>query len=131
MQSLRQDPAAVISHHAVSGNTAWQIDKWKFLPLHADAYRRWPNAKWHIAIEDDTWLLWNNLVKWLKTKPHDEQKFYGNQMWLVVSAGDCWVAEGERGAMEQVELTSSDLAPSRTAASLSTMEVAATLSPGP
>ncbi|CAO1630554.1 unnamed protein product [Jaminaea pallidilutea] len=81
--SLRQDPAAVINHHAVSGNTAWQIDKWKFLPLHADAYRRWPDAKWHVAIEDDTWLLWNNLIKWLKTKPHDEQKFYGNQMWLV------------------------------------------------
>ncbi|CAO1627272.1 unnamed protein product [Parajaminaea phylloscopi] len=80
---LGQDPASIINYIAVSGNNAWQLDRWKFLPLHGDAYRRFPQAKWHIAMEDDTFMMWNQLVKWLRTKPHDEQKFYGNAATLI------------------------------------------------
>lgn len=80
-----QDPAKLVPAGAAKwSNQAWLLDKWKFLPLHGHAYRRWPEAKWQVAIEDDTYLFWNQLVKWLKGKPHDEQKFFGSQMYLVV-----------------------------------------------
>lgn len=42
-----------------------KIDKYKFLPLQGDAYRRFPNVKYTINIEDDTYVFLDNLLRWL------------------------------------------------------------------
>lgn len=86
-QANNQDP----SHPVVAGtaSSGWQLDKFKFLPLHGDAYRRFPDIKYVVSIEDDTFLFWNQLVKWLKIKDKegrgaDEVKLWGAPTYLVV-----------------------------------------------
>ena len=64
----------------------WALDKFKFLPLHGDAYRTRPDAKWHVSIEDDTFVFWNQLLKWLKTQDHNALRMFGNPAILVVSS---------------------------------------------
>jgi hypothetical protein len=66
------------------------LDKYKFLPLHADAARRFPDAKYTVSVEADTFLFWNQLVKWLKERDRegkgaDELKMWGNGNLLSVS----------------------------------------------
>ncbi|KAK7204817.1 hypothetical protein BZA70DRAFT_280072 [Myxozyma melibiosi] len=51
---------------------AWDLDKWKPLPMAIDAYGRVPTAKWYVMMDDDTYIIWPNLIRWLKTiKPTD------------------------------------------------------------
>lgn len=88
--SKRVDPAVIAksaSHEPIIPK-GWALDKFKFLPLHGDAYRRWPDAKWHVSIEDDTFIFWNQLIKWLRKQDHDAHKLYGNPTLLVVSVSD-------------------------------------------
>lgn len=98
-QSLlnRVDPAIVAKTAAAANEPipkGWALDKFKFLPLHGDAYRKWPVAKWQVSIEDDTFVFWNQLLKWLKTQDHDAHRLYGNPTLLVVSAA--WAAASRR-----------------------------------
>ncbi|KAF2638371.1 hypothetical protein P280DRAFT_404905 [Massarina eburnea CBS 473.64] len=55
-------------------NDGWKLDKWKFLPMVDEAYRKAPNAKWYVFIETDTYLGWHNLLEYLShfdaTKPY-------------------------------------------------------------
>ncbi|OJD39770.1 glycosyltransferase family 31 protein [Diplodia corticola] len=46
---------------------AWDLDKWKFLPLmqKALAAAPGPHTKWFVFIEADTALMWSNLLRWL------------------------------------------------------------------
>ncbi len=52
----------------------WIIDKYKFVPLIEHAGKNWPDAKWYIYMEDDTYLFLPNVLKYLSTfdwkKPH-------------------------------------------------------------
>lgn len=61
------------------GNTpGWLLDKYKFLPMLSHAQRNWPDLKWYIYIEDDTFIFWDNILRWLSTiSPDDEPSYYG------------------------------------------------------
>ncbi|KAK3996640.1 glycosyltransferase [Cladorrhinum sp. PSN332] len=52
----------------------WIIDKYKFVPLMAHAGENWPEAKWYIYMEDDTYLFLPNVLAYLSgfdwKKPH-------------------------------------------------------------
>ncbi|PWN53076.1 hypothetical protein IE53DRAFT_366669 [Violaceomyces palustris] len=58
--------------------TGWKLDKFKFLPMMGEAYRKYPDAKWYVMVEADTFLFWNQLVKWLKAQDHEEQLYFGH-----------------------------------------------------
>ncbi|KAI9733620.1 MAG: hypothetical protein M1834_003222 [Cirrosporium novae-zelandiae] len=45
---------------------AWNLDKWKFLPILNEAWKTMPDAKWFVFIEADTYLVWSNLLQWLQ-----------------------------------------------------------------
>ncbi|KUJ09645.1 uncharacterized protein LY89DRAFT_690100 [Mollisia scopiformis] len=64
---------------ATAGNQpGWLLDKYKFLPMLAHAQRNWPNLKWYIYIEDDTFIFWDNVLSYLSTlEPDDEPSYYG------------------------------------------------------
>jgi hypothetical protein len=55
-------------------NPGWKLDKWKFLPMADAALRRRPGAQWFVFVEPDTYLLWGNLLEYLRhfdaRKPH-------------------------------------------------------------
>ncbi|KAK4993394.1 hypothetical protein LTR66_006008 [Elasticomyces elasticus] len=62
----------------LKGDSGWNLDKWKFLPMLHDVYRKAERMEakidWFVYIEADTSLSWNNLLLWLKKmdpgKPH-------------------------------------------------------------
>ncbi|GAB1316837.1 N-acetylgalactosaminide beta-1,3-galactosyltransferase [Madurella fahalii] len=43
----------------------WIIDKYKFIPLMQHAGTNWPNAKWYIYMEDDTYLFLPSVLAYL------------------------------------------------------------------
>ncbi|KAM3077864.1 hypothetical protein ACMFMF_004282 [Clarireedia jacksonii] len=54
----------------------WILDRYKFLPMLAHAQENYPNFKWYIYIEDDTYVFWDNLLRWLATLPTDDKPAY-------------------------------------------------------
>ncbi|KAF2758134.1 hypothetical protein EJ05DRAFT_378676 [Pseudovirgaria hyperparasitica] len=60
---------------------AWNLDKWKFLPLMSKAYAMRPSAKWYVVIEADTSILWSNILHWLNTLDPSEPMYIGGQTW--------------------------------------------------
>lgn len=56
---------------------AWNVDKYKFLPLHGDLYRRHPDAEWYISVDGDTFLFYTSLLRWLARFDPNEQYFFG------------------------------------------------------
>ncbi|EKG21198.1 hypothetical protein MPH_01461 [Macrophomina phaseolina MS6] len=55
----------------------WRIDKYKFLPMFQHAALNFPDKKWFILLEDDTFYFWETLFAWLATFDADEQWFLG------------------------------------------------------
>ncbi|KAK7537830.1 hypothetical protein IWX50DRAFT_618364 [Phyllosticta citricarpa] len=72
---------------------AWNLDKWKFLPLLEKALRHSPQAKWFVFIEADTFLVWSNMLRWLDQLDPDKPLYIGGQNWL----GDTKFAHGGTG----------------------------------
>lgn len=59
----------------------WKLDKYKFLPMMGEAWRRYPRKKWYVMVEADTFLFWNELVKWLATLDEGKQYMLGRTMF--------------------------------------------------
>jgi hypothetical protein len=57
----------------------WKLDKWKFLPMISAAFKARPDAKWFVFIEDDTALIWSNLLRWLSEYDHTQKYFFGRE----------------------------------------------------
>ena len=55
----------------------WVLDRYKFLPMLAHAWRAWPDVKWYIYIEDDTYLFWDNILHWVAQHSHREAVYFG------------------------------------------------------
>ncbi|SPO28246.1 uncharacterized protein UTRI_10198 [Ustilago trichophora] len=68
-----QDLDTTMDHDA-----GWKLDKYKFLPMVAEAWRRFPRKKWYVIVEADTFLFFNQLVKWLSTLDPQEQYMFGH-----------------------------------------------------
>lgn len=64
-------------------NEGWNLDKWKFLYMWEDAYRRNPNADWYIGYEADTYVLWDSLFKYLATQDATKEQLFGCASILV------------------------------------------------
>ncbi|KAI2625571.1 glycosyltransferase family 31 protein [Hypoxylon sp. NC1633] len=45
---------------------AWNLDKYKFLPMMEQTWRMRPGRDWYIFAEADTYVFWANTIHWLK-----------------------------------------------------------------
>lgn len=72
---------------------AWNLDKWKFLPLVKKALQTRPEAKWYYFMEADTFVVWSNLLLYLSQLNPDEALYLGAQSWI----GDTEFAHGGSG----------------------------------
>ncbi|KAI9651253.1 hypothetical protein NHQ30_001291 [Ciborinia camelliae] len=81
------------------GRWGWRLDKYKFIHMAEEVYFKEPNAKWYIFIETDSYVIWSNLITWLKkldsTKPlylgagliHEETYFaHGGSGYILSNA---------------------------------------------
>lgn len=63
-------------------NDGWKLDKWKFLPMIDQAFEKMPNAKWFVFIEDDTYLVWNNLLEYLSNFDASKPYYIGKHLYI-------------------------------------------------
>lgn len=56
----------------------WKIDAHKNLPGFKKLYNKFPNAEWYIMIDDDTYLLVENLMYNLAKYNHNDKIYLGN-----------------------------------------------------
>ena len=85
--------------HTRDKEAGWKLDKYKFLPMMAEAYRRFPHKKWYVLVEADTFLFWNNLIRWLAQtdKDHTQQLFFGHPSFVDFNGSDTMFAHGGSG----------------------------------
>lgn len=50
------------------GSKAWNLDKYKFLPMMEQTWRMRPGRDWYIFAEADTYVFWSNIIYWLRTQ---------------------------------------------------------------
>ncbi|KAL0265332.1 hypothetical protein SLS55_001297, partial [Diplodia seriata] len=88
-QAARVDIAAKAAGDAALRQQAWNLDKWKFLPLMRAALAhapRGPHTKWFVFIEADTALMWSNLLRWLPRFDAAKAWYIGCPSWISGSA---------------------------------------------
>lgn len=85
-------------------NPGWKLDKWKFLPMVNRTLHEYPNMKWYMFAETDTYILWQTLLNYLHALDWTKQYYMGGQIWI----GDIEFAHGgasfavSRPALEKV-----------------------------
>ncbi|PVH94372.1 glycosyltransferase family 31 protein [Periconia macrospinosa] len=63
-------------------NPGWGLDKWKFLPMIGEAYKKNPTAKWFVFIETDTYLGWHNLLDYLSHFDPNKPYYIGKHLYI-------------------------------------------------
>lgn len=63
-------------------NQGWRLDKWKFLPMALRTMELRPEKKWYVFVEPDTYLVWSNLLDWLKKLDPEEPAYYGSEVQI-------------------------------------------------
>lgn len=53
------------------------LDKYKILHMIEQAFKLQPEQDWYVFVEDDTYLIWPNLLAWLKTLDASKELFFG------------------------------------------------------
>ncbi|KAF3763184.1 family 31 glycosyltransferase [Cryphonectria parasitica EP155] len=71
----------------------WVIDKYKFVPLVQHAGENWPDAKWYIYTEDDTYMFLPNLLGYLSQFDHTKAHWLGS----YAAKSDVVFAQGGAG----------------------------------
>ncbi|KAI1438369.1 glycosyltransferase family 31 protein [Xylaria sp. CBS 124048] len=51
---------------ASQSDNAWNLDKYKFLPMLQQTWKMRPGQDWYIFAEADTYIFWANMIHWLK-----------------------------------------------------------------
>ncbi|KAI1488943.1 hypothetical protein F5X96DRAFT_643002 [Biscogniauxia mediterranea] len=74
-------------------NLGWKLDKWKFLPMIDRAVRHRPKAKWFVFVESDTYIIWENMLKYLSKFDAKQPHYLGKHMYI----GDVLFAHGGSG----------------------------------
>ena len=63
-------------------NPGWKLDKWKFLPMLNETLVRYPEMKWYLFVETDTYIFWTTTLAWLATLDHTKPHYMGAQMQI-------------------------------------------------
>jgi hypothetical protein len=65
---------------------AWNLDKYKFLPMMEQTWNMRPGRDWYVFVEADTYVFWANLVEWLREKSgiNPKEKVYlGSRSFIM------------------------------------------------
>ncbi|KAJ8128450.1 hypothetical protein O1611_g5186 [Lasiodiplodia mahajangana] len=63
-------------------NPGWKLDKWKFLPMVSRALEHRPDAKWFVFIEPDTYMIWQNMLRYLSQFDASKPYYLGKYMYI-------------------------------------------------
>ncbi|KAH9896342.1 hypothetical protein F4778DRAFT_783616 [Xylariomycetidae sp. FL2044] len=60
------------------GTAAWNLDKYKNIHMAEKTYRMRPNYSWYLFIDGDTYIVWSNLVQWLRQLDPSKDHYIGS-----------------------------------------------------
>ena len=79
-EEIHHDVARADAWTGHTENPGWKLDKWKFLPMVKRTYEEYPNKKWYVFVEADTYLLWASYLQFVAALDHTKPHYTGNQM---------------------------------------------------
>ncbi|KAK4983675.1 hypothetical protein LTR28_002450, partial [Elasticomyces elasticus] len=91
--SARGQDLSLLTSTKQAKEHAWELDKWKFLPIAHRVYKEQPNTKWYVFIEADAYMAWSNVLELLSHYDPDEPWYLGAVFFL----GDVAFAQGGMG----------------------------------
>lgn len=77
-----------------SDETSQNLDKWKWLPMLTRTLEEFPNSKWYVFLETDTFIFWRNFLDWLYAVDHLQLHYFGT---LQKRVGGMDIADGGAG----------------------------------
>ncbi len=57
----------------------WVVDKWKFIPMMNETLSLFPNKKWYVFVESDTFYFWSTVLKYVSRLDHTEPHILGHR----------------------------------------------------
>ena len=84
-----------VASHTDPLEGGWELDKFKNINIYRHAYNTFPDKKWYVLIDADTYIFWNNLLQYLETLDHNKEIYMGNVQLL----GDMTFAHGGSGVI--------------------------------
>jgi hypothetical protein len=60
----------------------WDLDKYKFLNMIERTWEQRPNMDWYVFAEADTYVVWSNLVHWLRQRAPSGDLYVGSVAML-------------------------------------------------
>ncbi|KAI4762618.1 hypothetical protein E4T52_10743 [Aureobasidium sp. EXF-3400] len=103
---LKQDGRSVLQQDELSGqsiwldlgtgkakNPGWKLDKFKFLPMVNRTFYEFPDKKWYIFVEPDTFIFWQTLLVYLSHLDSTKPYYIGGQILI----GDVEFGQGGNG----------------------------------
>ena len=70
-------PEAFEKMNGKAQNPGWKLDKWKFMPMVNRTMHEYPDMKWYVYMEADTFLLWSMLLQYLSLLDHTKPYYLG------------------------------------------------------
>lgn len=64
-------------------NPGWKLDKWKFLPMVNRTLYEYPDKKWYVFVETDTYIMWQTLLNYLSGLDSTKPYYIGGQIWIA------------------------------------------------
>lgn len=71
-------------------NPGWKLDKWKFLPMITRTFHEYPDMKWYIFVEADSFIFWRSTLQYPSLLDHTKPHYSGSAMYI----GDDLFAHG-------------------------------------
>ncbi|KAI4723550.1 hypothetical protein E4T48_00029 [Aureobasidium sp. EXF-10727] len=74
-------------------NPGWKLDKFKFLPMVERTLHEYPDMKWYVFVEPDTFIFWQTLLVYLSKLDWTKPYYLGGQ----ISIGPVEFGQGGNG----------------------------------
>ncbi|KAF2199714.1 hypothetical protein GQ43DRAFT_442236 [Delitschia confertaspora ATCC 74209] len=76
IQNLKKENATLEKN-----NNGWKLDKYKFLPMMELASALKPQKSWYFFVELDTYVNWENLLRFLQSLNPSKALYIGSPVW--------------------------------------------------
>jgi hypothetical protein len=74
-------------------NPGWKLDKWKFVPMMSRTLHEFPDSKWYVFVEADSYIFWRPTLQYLSLLDHTKHHYSGSGTYI----GDDLFAHGGSG----------------------------------
>lgn len=86
LQEYQRNGLDIRSLRTTAGDAAWNLDKYKFIHMLEKSWQLRPGHDWYVFVEADTYLVWSNLLLWLKRLDPSEPLYLGSPTYANFEA---------------------------------------------